>query len=81
MKNEYEILITDTGCGLSKEHVGNIFNRYYRNPSEQTDGAGIGLSIVKKIIELHYFTISVHSKPQKGTVFKITIPALTVEKV
>ena len=72
-----KIEISDTGIGISKEHISRIFERFYvvdRSRSRKKGGTGLGLSIVKHIIELHNGKISVKSFPHKGTIFSISIP-------
>lgn len=63
--------ISDTGQGISKENLSRIFDRFYQTDTSrsQGSGAGIGLSIVKKIIELHGSTLSVDSIVDEGTTF------------
>lgn len=73
------IEISDNGIGIDKKHVPYIFERFYRiddSRSRTTGGMGIGLSIVKSIIELHDGTIEVKSKINQGTTFIITLPKL-----
>ena len=70
-------IISDTGIGISEEEISNIFDRYYqakKNPTGKNSGAGIGLSIVKRILDLHEFDIKVKSELAKGTSFFISIP-------
>lgn len=74
-----QILITvaDTGRGIPPEHLPYIFERFYRvDPSRarSTGGAGIGLAIVKKLVEAHGGTIEAESEPGKGTSFFIRLP-------
>ncbi|MFS0782584.1 sensor histidine kinase [Bacillus sp. 1P06AnD] len=71
------ISITDNGIGISKEDQFHIFERFYKadQARERTkSGSGLGLSIVKKIVDMHQGSISVSSEPQKGTVFTICLP-------
>lgn len=71
------VTVTDTGRGIASEHVPYIFERFYRaDPSRTraTGGAGIGLAIVKKLVEAHGGTIGVTSQPGEGTTFLIRIP-------
>jgi signal transduction histidine kinase len=76
-RNTYSIKIKDAGEGISKKDQKRIFDRFYRvdkSRSRKTGGSGLGLSITKKIIELHKGTITVNSKPKKGTTFTISLP-------
>ena len=76
-REENNILITiiDTGVGINKEAINKIFDKFYQeDTSHATNGNGLGLSIVKKIIELHGGTIQCDSIVSKGTKFTVTIP-------
>ena len=76
-KKEKEILITiiDSGIGISKEVVSKIFDKFYQeDTSHSTKGNGLGLTIVKKIIEMHGGTIECESIVSKGTKFTIILP-------
>ena len=66
----------DTGEGIPAEKVAKIFDAYYRAGDDlyKTDGIGLGLTLVKWIVELHRGTISVESVSGKGTSFFITLP-------
>lgn len=69
--------VEDKGIGIEEEHLGKIFNRFYRvekSRGRDLGGSGLGLSIVKHIIELHGATIQVRSKPGEGTTFTIRMP-------
>lgn len=69
-----EIVVSDTGYGISKDALPNIFNRYYQVKGEhQMSGTGIGLSLVKNMVELHEGNIQVESSLNKGTTFTFTI--------
>jgi two-component system, OmpR family, sensor histidine kinase ArlS len=71
------ITIEDTGCGIAKEDIPNIFNRFYRADKSRTKasgGTGLGLAISKWIIEHHYGTINVTSQINVGTTIKVEIP-------
>lgn len=71
--------VSDTGCGISEEHLPKIFDKFYRvqSGSGHTAGSGLGLAIVKGLIELHGGTITVESAPGKGTQFYFTLPYTT----
>ncbi|MEX0275630.1 MAG: ATP-binding protein, partial [Flavobacteriaceae bacterium] len=71
------IRVRDNGKGISKENQKKIFNRFFQiqdTESTKIIGSGIGLSLSQKIIELHHGSISVKSKPFKGTEFIVSIP-------
>jgi len=71
------ITITDTGIGIEKEKLTDIFNRFQQADNDITrmyGGTGLGLSIVKELIELQQGTIEVSSTPGMGTTFRLMIP-------
>ena len=65
--------IADSGIGISKESIANIFNRYYRI-SKNHLGSGVGLALVKSLTQLHKGDIHVYSERYKGTEIIIAIP-------
>ena len=75
--NEAIIIFSDTGIGITKSDTENLFTEFVRIKNEKTrniSGSGLGLSIVKKVIELYTGTINVDSTPDVGTVFTIRLP-------
>lgn len=65
-----EISVSDTGYGIPREALGRVFDRYYQaNGKNQVFGTGIGLALVKKLVELHQGSISVESEEGKGSTF------------
>ena len=77
-----EILVKDTGIGMDKKHLNNIFKRFHqidKSLSRNAEGSGIGLSLVKSLVKLHGGEISVESEVGIGSTFKIELPAKTVE--
>ncbi len=68
--------VEDTGIGIAEEHLRNIFERFYKSEQSRSkkNGSGVGLAIVKKILELHHGNIYVRSKLGEGTKFIITLP-------
>jgi signal transduction histidine kinase len=66
------ILIADTGVGIAPEMLRAIFEPFVTNKGEK--GTGLGLWIVKGIIENHAGKLSVRSRPGKGTVFRVDLP-------
>ncbi|MGD9210881.1 MAG: ATP-binding protein [Desulfobacteraceae bacterium] len=77
-ENKEAILqVEDSGIGIPKEHLGSIFDRFYQIDTSTTrkyEGTGIGLSLVKEIIQLHAGEITVESKLNQGTTFRIKLP-------
>ena len=69
--------VSDTGIGIPKEDLEDIFNRFYRsgNTAEAT-GSGIGLSLVKQYVEMHGGTVSVVSEVGEGSTFTVILPAM-----
>jgi signal transduction histidine kinase len=73
--NKYILTIADTGSGIAKDIMDKIFDPFFRgDASRSTDGAGLGLTLVKKIIENHKGTILIKSQEDKGTSVIITLP-------
>jgi len=69
------ITVSDTGPGISPEALPQIFDRFYRaDASRRSDGFGLGLSIVKSIVQAHNGTIDVKSSPGRGTTFLVSFP-------
>jgi len=69
--------VRDTGVGINKEDIEKIFDRFYQvdgSSSRENEGTGIGLSLVKELVELHGGTIDVKSEPGFGTEFSVFIP-------
>lgn len=75
-KQHVIIHIQDDGNGMTEETKQNIFNRYYRGTTtdQPSEGTGLGMAIVKQIIEAHDGSIRVESELHKGTTFTITLP-------
>lgn len=71
--------ITDNGAGISEDHIHKIFDRFFRGEfhrSREQGGYGLGLSIVKSIVEAHEGEIEVESKIGIGTIFTVYLAAL-----
>jgi hypothetical protein len=76
-ENEVFLIFTDTGIGISEADRENLFREFMRVKNERTkniSGSGLGLSIVRKVIELYHGTIKVDSTPELGTVFTVRLP-------
>lgn len=73
--NWITVTITDNGMGMSEEESKKVFTRFYKtDKSRNSPGSGLGLSIAKKIVELHKGTIQVKSKEKAGTTFIVRFP-------
>ena len=71
------IEIEDNGCGIAKEHLGHVFEKFYRIPTgdiQTVRGYGLGLYYAKQVVELHKGTISIRSRVGKGTTVIIKLP-------
>jgi signal transduction histidine kinase len=71
-----ELQVSDNGCGISAAELPHIFNRFYQadNRHRSGHGAGLGLAISQKIIQLHHSSIRVTSTINEGTVFSFHLP-------
>lgn len=72
-----QLTVADTGMGIAAQHLPHIFDRFYQaepNPTAQLPGTGIGLALVKELVQLQQGTITVDSVPGQGTTFVVTLP-------
>lgn len=77
-----DITVEDTGVGIRPEELPHIFNQYYRAASNQdrnSHGSGIGLYLVKSIVEMHKGTVSVESAPGKGSRFTVRLSTMKAD--
>ena len=75
--SEAIIIVSDTGIGINIAETDNLFAEFVRIKNEKTrniSGSGLGLSIVKKVVELYHGTIKVESTPDIGSIFTIRLP-------
>ena len=75
--NNVTIEIEDNGCGISKEHLSHVFEKFYRVPTgdiHTVRGYGLGLYYAKQVVELHKGTITMNSRVGKGTTVTIRLP-------
>jgi PAS domain S-box-containing protein len=74
---DVQVVIQDTGVGISQEHVDHIFELFYRVDSARgvnSGGVGLGLSVTKMIVVAHGGTITVESVPEVGSTFTVRLP-------
>jgi signal transduction histidine kinase len=73
--NTVVVRIADTGIGMSAEVLGHIFEKFYQgDKSRSAEGNGLGLSLVRRIIDLCGGSIAVESNPGEGSAFTVTLP-------
>ena len=74
--NLLQVQISDSGVGMSREVQAHIFEKFYQgDPSHSQAGNGLGLTLVKRIVELHRGSVQVSSRESEGSVFVVTLPA------
>jgi two-component system heavy metal sensor histidine kinase CusS len=70
-----EISVKDTGCGIAAEHLPRVFDRFYRaDSSRSSQGSGLGLALVKSIMNLHGGSALLTSELDRGTTVTLTFP-------
>lgn len=76
-ENFFEISVQDFGIGIAENEQNKIFEKFYRTDksrNKNSGGTGLGMSILKKIIDIHKGKINIHSKEDKGTTITISFP-------
>ena len=78
LSNQFvDIIIRDTGEGIPREHIDNIFDRFYQVKDvygNSNEGTGLGLSLVRELTELHHGTVKVKSQVNRGSTFTLSFP-------
>jgi CheY-like chemotaxis protein len=69
-----QIVVEDSGVGMTEEQRARVFERFYRGRGGSTPGTGLGLSIVKSLVELHHGQIEVDTELGRGTRFTVLLP-------
>ncbi len=78
-----ELVVTDTGIGIAREHLPRLTERFYRvdgSRSRETGGTGLGLAIVKHVVQRHGGEIAIHSELGRGSSFKLVFPAFRLRR-
>ncbi|MFE9653597.1 SpoIIE family protein phosphatase [Micromonospora sp. NPDC006431] len=71
------LTVADTGVGIAPEELPQVFERFHRVPGVRTrthEGTGIGLALVRELVEMHGGTVQAHSVVDQGTTFTVTVP-------
>ena len=75
--NSVRIMVSDTGIGIPPEAMPRIFEEFYRGKNAKEmgqEGTGLGLSLVKRIVERYHGQIGIESTPHQGSTFTVTLP-------
>lgn len=75
--SQYQIIVEDFGCGIPEQEIKNILEPFYmvdKSRTRKQGGAGLGLSLTKKILDIHQGTIQIHSQLQQGTKITLSLP-------
>lgn len=81
VKSDFSITVTDKGKGINKKDLPKIFERYFKGTGNQHEGLGLGLFLVKNIIEHHHGSIHLHSAVNRGTTIELRLPELKIPRI
>ncbi len=72
-----EVVVQDTGVGIAPEHLPKVFDRFYRVPTRVRgpEGSGLGLALVREVVEAHGGAVDVRSSPGAGSEFRLRLPS------
>lgn len=73
-ENRLRLIVEDNGPGIPKKELDKVFDRFYQVEGTEDKGSGIGLALVKELVELYRGQISVSSEPGKGSRFRVSLP-------
>ena len=77
-----DIVIADTGVGIGPADLGHVFDRFYRADSTRREGitgSGLGLSIVRALVDAHHGKVAITSAPGEGTRLSVSLPAAGIQ--
>lgn len=74
LEDRFLFKVSDSGKGMSEEESARIFDRFYRAEGTEVQGTGIGLSLVKELVDLYRGMIRVESEKGRGTTFEVSLP-------
>lgn len=81
-KSASKIAVTDSGRGIASEHLPHVFDRFYRvDASRNSRGTGLGLALVRSIMQIHKGEASIVSEVGRGTTVTLTFPTRTISAV
>src|SRR5207237_1902912 len=73
--SRFEVAVSDNGCAIAPQHLPRVFDRFYRaESSRSSDGAGLGLALVKSIVDLHSGSARIQSEVGRGTTVTLSFP-------
>ena len=76
-RGQLKVTVSDNGSGMDQETQDRIYEQFYQgDPSRVKEGAGLGMSIVRRIVDMHQGTISIHSILGEGTSVTVCLPAM-----
>ncbi len=68
---EIVVEVTDDGCGIAPDRLARVWEPFY---TDRADGSGLGLSLVRAIVERHHGSVDAESQPGRGSTFRVTLP-------